>query len=198
MSAASATNFDVGQLISNYYLLFIVVLAASALLFTVFNYIFYRLGVDKTDNKELKFIKNASLIGIAAMVCSLLTASEEQASMFIVFAVLMVWIFVVFKKLKIFKLNLKILQWAMLLGLPLTICCTVFFDRLETQMGYIGFAACWAIITVLLIVLQQLGYRLFAKQKPIDHYTECSGGIEHPIACYGLDAVDTVGRRQYF
>ena len=121
MSAATASNLDIGKLISQYYLLIIMLVLISTALFFALNYLFYRLGVNEADGRELKFIKDASLIGIAAIICTILISGTGTSLLYIVFAVIMTWIFIAVRKKWLKSLNYVMLEWSMLLSLPLTV-----------------------------------------------------------------------------
>lgn len=128
MSWATASDLNISTRINSYYSLIIGILVMSALLFLITCKMFSGRYNEKSSHLFL-YIKHLSFIGIAGVVGSVLSASQDSSLYFLGGAVILGYIYIRFNGTNDF--DITNLLWCMLISIPLSLFVTVISNKLH-------------------------------------------------------------------
>lgn len=118
MSAATAVNLNVTARINSYLFLLFYVLVAGCIFFLLLYIKFNNCCKLQIDKKAIGFIRDASLIGIAAIIASMFTVNKDFAVYYIGIAVLLGWIFLSHKD---DRKDFDMVIWSLLISFPFAV-----------------------------------------------------------------------------
>ena len=177
MSAASAANLDIAARINSYLLMLFGVLAVVLIFFALFYIKFNNCYKSGIDEKVKGFIRDASLIGIAAIIASIFTTSKDFAAYYIGIAAILGWIFLMQKD---DRKDFDMLIWSLLISAPFAIFIYVlsmrydFITKLfqkwiiqqQSQVSFVAVAVfAWVLTSILSFFFQQKVLSAVSKSK---------------------------------
>lgn len=129
MSAASASNLDIGARINSYLFLISGLLVVIIVIFSILYFLFNKYDTAEIDNNKITaFIRDTALIGIASIIASVLTTNTDFAVYLIVVALLLGWTFLLQKNN---KNDFDMLIWSLITSAPFALFSFILFKRYE-------------------------------------------------------------------